>query len=59
MRSYRHFIDTTGTLEIGDDQVTVALETRTYTPVLLAAGFAELDLPIPWWDGRLRFTFPP
>ena len=24
------------------------------------AGFAELQIPIPWWDNRtLRFTFPP
>jgi hypothetical protein len=33
---------------------------RTYTPVLIDAGFPELDIPIPWWGGRsLRFGFPP
>jgi hypothetical protein len=38
--------------------VTVELTRRTWTPVLLQAGYAEMDLPIPWWDGRrLRFRF--
>jgi len=36
------------------------LALRTYTPVLIDAGFPELDIPIPWWEGRtLRFGFPP
>ncbi|MFN2505404.1 MAG: hypothetical protein ABR540_14465, partial [Acidimicrobiales bacterium] len=58
-RIHRHFVDTTGTVHIGDDHVTVELTRRTYTPVLLQAGFAEMDLPVPWWGGRrLRFRFP-
>ncbi|HVE46418.1 MAG TPA: hypothetical protein VNA57_06690 [Acidimicrobiales bacterium] len=57
-RIHRHFVDTTGTVNVADDHVTVELTRRTYTPVLLQAGFAELDLPIPWWGGRrLRFRF--
>lgn len=33
---------------------------RTYHPALIDAGFADLDLPIPWWSGRrVRFRFPP
>lgn len=57
-RIHRHFVDTTGTVHIGDDHVTVELSRRTYTPVLLQAGFAETDLAIPWWGGRrLRFRF--
>ena len=59
-RLWRHFIDTTGTLHVAEDGVTVALATKTYTPVLLEAGFADLDVAIPWWQGRrLRFSFPP
>jgi hypothetical protein len=28
--------------------------------VLIGAGFPELDLEVPWWEGRkLRFGFPP
>jgi transposase len=57
-RIHGHFIDTTGNVHVGEDHVTVGLTRRTYTPVLLQAGFAEMDLPIPWWGGRrLRFTF--
>jgi hypothetical protein len=57
-RIWRHFIDTTGTLDVAEDAVTVTLTRRTFTPVLLQAGFDELDLPIPWWgDRRLRFRF--
>jgi len=58
-RLYDHYIDTTGTVHISDDHVTVELTRRTWTPVLLQAGYAEIDLPIPWWQGRrLRFRFP-
>lgn len=58
-RIHDHFIDTTGTLHLSDDHVTVELTRRTWTPVLLQAGYGELDVPIPWWDGRrLRFRFP-
>jgi transposase len=57
-RIWRHFIDTTGTLDVAEDAVTVTLTRRTFTPVLLQAGFDELDLPIPWWGNRrLRFRF--
>jgi len=57
---WRHFLDTGGTLHITDDQVTCALNLRSYHPVLIDAGFADLNVPIPWWDNRkLRFRFPP
>ncbi len=59
-RLWRHFLDTTGTVAVADDHVRVDLAPRTYTPVLIDAGYPELDLPIPWWGGRrLRFGFPP
>jgi len=33
---------------------------RSHHPVLIDAGFADLETPIPWWDNRtLRFRFPP
>jgi hypothetical protein len=45
---------------VADDAVTVDLNLRTYHPALIDAGFADLDLPIPWWNNRrLRFRFPP
>ena len=59
-RIWRHFLDATGTLHVTDRAVTVNLNLRTYHPVLIDAGLADLDLPIPWWNGRrLRFRFPP
>jgi hypothetical protein len=57
---WRHFLDATGTLHITADTVTCALNLRSHHPVLIDAGFADLQVPIPWWDGRiLRFRFPP
>ena len=44
---HEQFIDTTGRIDVTDDGATVTLARRTYTPILLQAGFAELDLPIP------------
>lgn len=59
-RIWRHFLDDTGTVSVQEDHVRVDLALRTYTPVLIDAGFSELDLEIPWWGGRrLRFGFPP
>jgi hypothetical protein len=57
---WRHFLDATGTLHITPGHVTCALNLRSHHPVLIDAGFADLDVPIPWWGGRtLRFRFPP
>ena len=59
-RIWRHFLDTPGTLHITNEAVTVDLNLRTYHPALIDAGFADLDLPIPWWNNRrLTFRFPP
>jgi transposase len=59
-RLWRHFLDNSGDVVVHDDHVRVDLKLRTYTPVLIDAGFPELDIPIPWWGGRsLRFGFPP
>jgi len=57
---WRHFLDATGTLHITGDTVTCALNLRSHHPVLIDGGFADLQVPIPWWGGRtLRFRFPP
>jgi hypothetical protein len=59
-RIWRHFLDTPGTLNITDGAVTVDLNLRTYHPVLIDSGFADLDQPIPWLDNRrLHFRIPP
>jgi hypothetical protein len=57
---WRGFLDATGTLHIDSNGVTCALNLRSHHPALIDAGFAELQTPIPWWDGRtLRFRFRP
>jgi len=57
---WRDFLDATGTLHINPAGVTCALNLRSHHPVLIDAGFAELETQIPWWDGRtLKFRFPP
>src|SRR5207344_3074298 len=57
---WRDFLDATGTLHIDNTGVTCALNLRSHHPALINAGFAELQAPIPWWDGRtLQFRFPP
>jgi len=57
---WRHFLDATGTLHITGNDITCALNLRSHHPVLIDAGFADLETPIPWWDNRtLRFRFPP
>ena len=57
---WRDFLDATGTLHIDHTGVTCALNLRSHHPTLIDAGFADLQTPIPWWDGRLlRFRFPP
>jgi hypothetical protein len=59
-RIWRHFLDSTGTLHLTDDALTVDLRVRTYHPVLIDAGLADQTTTIPWLDGRqLRFRFPP
>ena len=57
---WRHILDGGGTLHITDDNVTCALNLRSYHPILIDSGFADLEIPVPWWDGRtLRYRFPP
>jgi hypothetical protein len=57
---WRHFLDTGGTLHFTDDTVTCTLNLRSHHPVLIDAGYADLNVAIPWWNDRtLRFRFPP
>jgi hypothetical protein len=59
-RLYRHFIHAPGRVTVSSDEVVVALGVKTYTPVLLEAGYRDRQVVIPWWNGRrLQFSFPP
>jgi hypothetical protein len=49
---YRKFIDTTGTVEISDEQVRVRLAKRAHNPLIKEAGLSGLTPPVPWLGGR-------
>jgi len=51
------FIDATASLYIGDRDLVVTFQKRAHTPFLVAAGFDQTDLRIPWLRRRLQFQF--
>jgi len=46
-KPWRHFLDAGDAPHITDEQVTCALNLRSYHPVLIDAGFGDLQIPIP------------
>jgi len=55
---WRDFIDASARVTITDRTVEVHFGKRAHNPYLLDAGFAETDVPVPWWAGRrLRLAF--
>ncbi|HET9894346.1 MAG TPA: hypothetical protein VFQ44_05385 [Streptosporangiaceae bacterium] len=60
VRLWRQFLDSSGMLHITGKSVTCELDPRSYHPVLAEAGFADLEVPVPWWQGRpLRYSLNP
>jgi hypothetical protein len=45
---FRDFIDATALIHVTDKEVVVRFQRRAHNPLLLAAGFAQTDVPIPW-----------
>jgi len=55
-RIFRDFIRATGTIELTETEIVVRFQKRARNPLLIAAGFAESQTPVPWLAGRrLRF----
>lgn len=55
---YRDFVQASAQVSITPDSVEVRFGKRAHNPYLLEAGFAETDVPVPWWGGRrLRLAF--
>lgn len=54
---FRDFIDATAAVEIDERAITVRYQKRAHNPLLLAAGFDQTDIRIPWLGKRLRFQF--
>jgi hypothetical protein len=55
-RLYRRFIETAGTVAIGEDRLTVTLDRRCHNPILREAALDRDPMPIPW-IGRRRLVF--
>ena len=55
---YRRFIETAGTVAIGEDRLTVTLDRRCHNPILREAALDRDRSPIPWiGHRRLVFTY--
>jgi hypothetical protein len=53
----RRFLDSSGTITVTGDQITVRIDRRAYSPVLRQASLPP-DTTVPWWhDRRLHFEF--
>ena len=55
---FRDLVDATAQVSLTETEISVQFQKRAHNPLLLAAGFAETDTPIPWLGGRrLRLQF--
>jgi hypothetical protein len=55
---FRDFIDATASVHITEDEVLVRFQKRAHNPLLIAAGFHETDIRVPWLGGkRLQLVF--
>jgi hypothetical protein len=55
---FRDFIDATASVRLTEQEVVVRFQRRAHNPLLLAAGFGETDVAIPWLGKkRLRIDF--
>lgn len=53
---FRDFIDATATIEITETEIVIHYQKRAHDPLLIAAGFDRVDIPVPWLgEKRLRF----
>ncbi len=55
---FRDFIEASANVTLTKNAIQVGFQKRAHNPLLLAAGFDEVDLAVPWLGGkRLRFSF--
>jgi hypothetical protein len=55
---FRDFVDATAQVDITDHAIAVRFHKRAHNPLLIAAGFGDTDVPIPWFgDKRLQLIF--
>lgn len=55
---FRDFVEAAGHITITEQTVVVHFQKRAHNPLLIAAGFGNTDVPIPWLGGkRLKLYF--
>ncbi len=55
---FRDFIDAVGLITLSDREIIVQYQKRAHNPLLIAAGFGNTDVAVPWLgDKRLRLVF--
>ena len=57
-RIFRDFVNATANVYIDSKNINVMFQKRAHNPMLMAAGFQDEEIRIPWLENRrLRFTF--
>ena len=55
---FRDLVNATANLSITKNEIIVQFQKRAHNPQLIAAGFANTDVRVPWLENkRLRFRF--
>ncbi|MGA2501914.1 MAG: hypothetical protein ABSH20_29580 [Tepidisphaeraceae bacterium] len=55
---FEDFVDATAAVSIGERFIDVRFQKRAHNPLLLAAGFDQTDVAVPWLGNkRLRLVF--
>jgi hypothetical protein len=55
---FRDFVEASAQVHVSAERVSVQFGKRAHNPLLVSAGFAQTDVPVPWWGGRrLRLAF--
>lgn len=56
---FYHLLDVGGRVDIGEDEVSVTLDSRAHNPILAEALLADVPVPMPWLGGKsLRLLIP-
>lgn len=49
---FRDFVDATATITITEQELLVRFQKRAHNPLLIAAGYDKISMPIPWLGGK-------
>jgi len=49
---FRDFVDATAYIQITENEIVVKFQKRAHNPLLIAAGFNETDIKIPWLENK-------